>query len=161
MKICYMVFAVFSFLTGNAQGTDSLGIKIESVIKLKHVYEASLEFSKVKPISTDNISREVYAKSGAGNIDTTLAAYMKEINLIKASKKQYTTYLENVISSKDSLGLTERFIMYNYECPLSSIRDKNNILTKLSYYKIFKYFILDSDRITLPTLSEATAFLKE
>ncbi|MGC4231727.1 MAG: hypothetical protein QM594_01825 [Niabella sp.] len=99
MKILLLFFIAPSFLSGNAQNTDSMRIKIENVIKSKHAYEASLKLSNAK-ISMDSFSRAVYVKAGAGNVNTTFSAYVKEILLIKANKKQCAAYLENVIISK-------------------------------------------------------------
>lgn len=166
MKLLFLLVISQFAISANAQNQDSLRLKIEGVLKLKHAYEASLELEELKKEHNGsyryNDSREVYIKSGAKeNIGTSFSEYLSAINTVKQHKKLYQAFFEKLFNSKDSQILTERIVVYDYEFPLWSIRDKNNTISKLSFLKAFNHFMFELNRVVLPTLKEVTAFLEE
>lgn len=139
---------------------DSLIAEVFNVLKLKHNYEASMICLQKKDELRPNVFKdvlEVYSAAGivVGDVETSLKEYNEMVEKIKLHKEKYILCIENRLNNDNT-----SMILYYYEFPLNSIIDKESIMKRKDFLKVFKHFIFDLDKGTLPPLKDAVEYLK-
>lgn len=162
IKAAFLVFLVGILSHSSFAGCncDSLIAEIFNVLKLKHNYEASMICMQKKNELRPNVFKdviEVYSASGivVGDVETSLKEYNEITKRIKLHKKECVLCIENGLKEDNA-----SMILYDYEFPLNSIIDKESIMNRHDFLKIFKHFIFDLDKDTLPPLKDAVEYLK-
>ena len=136
MKTLIIFLFAFSILTNVNAQTNSPDPKTEllNLLKNKHDYERKLSLGK-------KFNPEPYRTQ-----------YLKAFAGIKGNKGKVLSYINSSLKV-DSIALSNEFVFYKYESPLSSFNDVKNRITLLTYFKIVKYSLENSKDI-LPSLSE-------
>jgi len=161
-KAIFLVF-LFSFLFHSAFAgcdCDSLIAQVFNILKSKHNYEASMICMQKKDELSPNVFKgviEVYSAAGivVGDVETSLKEYNEMTKRIKLHKDECILCIENRLKDDNT-----SIILYNYKFPLCSFIDKESIMSRPDFLKIFKHFIFDLDNDTLPPLKDAVEYLK-
>ena len=167
----YTLFLIFAFCMSfsslsQSLNWDSIQKQLLEVIKLKHSYESSVMLSTInrKMFNSDedyNLERNIYTRAGAKSIDTAFAEYKDAISIIKKNKKDLLNCFEIKLNEQSDSNLFRSYIVYDYEHPYNSFRDKHNTMSRMTYYRIFKSTILDLDMDVLPSLQVALLLLNK
>lgn len=127
-SFCILLLVICTVSVANAQSPKE---KLLSLLKSKHDYE------RMRSLKAKDANKEKYDKSYA---------------LIKQDKKNIISYIDSALKT-DAPALSKKFIDYEYNNPLSSRMNLENIISQLTYFKIVKYS-LENSKVILPPISE-------
>lgn len=123
---------------------------IDSVMKFKHSYEASKYIIDQKNESNKIISSIIKESSGitdeSSSIDF-LSKYKKSIEELKNNKKHFYKCFNSILKLKQGI-----VFVYDYESPLSSVRDPKNRISYEVLLKTIDKFLIKKNEDTLPKL---------
>lgn len=156
----FMALSHSSFASSNC---DSLVADVFNLLKLKHNYEASVIYQQKKETLSPNYIKSALHIDSLDKIDVeepavSLKKYKEKVINMKLNKKTYIKCIERELANKNNS--LKAPLIYKYMFPMDSYIEKENMMNRQDFLKIFKHFIFDLDNNTLPLLKDAVEYIK-